>query len=209
MPLTTTSYAILGLLDLREWTAYELTQQARRSLAYVWPMSESQLYAEPKRLEREGLITIRRSAAGPERTRQVYEITPEGRRALRAWLASEPAAPRVQMEVLLRALFATSGTKQHLLDALEATGRTVRAAYEQARDITAAYDAGDNPFPHRLHANIIWMVFVRDLLVLTMRWVDFALDEVSSWDDASTGGDPARVRALLHDILAPPTGTIL
>ena len=63
MKLTTTSYAILGLLDLRDWTAYDLAQQAGRSLAYAWPVSESQLYAEPKRLAEEGLLTISRAAA--------------------------------------------------------------------------------------------------------------------------------------------------
>ena len=209
MALTTTSYAILGLLDLRDWTAYELTQQARRSLAYVWPISESQLYAEPKRLEREGLITIRQRSAGPERTRQLLKITPKGRKALRAWLATEPTAPRVQMEILVRALFATSGTKQDLLDSLEASRRSVRDAYEHARAITLAYQAGDNPFPNRLHANIIWMVFARDLLVLTMNWIDFAIHEVASWQDATAGGDPERIRDLIDAMLAPPTRTIL
>jgi hypothetical protein len=47
--LTTTSYAILGLLNIKPWSAYELTQQAQRSLRYAWPKSESHLYAEPKR----------------------------------------------------------------------------------------------------------------------------------------------------------------
>ena len=50
--LTTTSYAILGLLNIKPWSGYELTQQAQRSLRYVWPKSESHLYAEPKRLVR-------------------------------------------------------------------------------------------------------------------------------------------------------------
>ena len=34
--LTTTSYAILGLLSLRPHSAYELTNQARRSLRFIW-----------------------------------------------------------------------------------------------------------------------------------------------------------------------------
>lgn len=207
--MTTTSYAILGLLDLRAWTAYELTQQARRSLAYAWPISESQLYAEPKRLEREGLITISQRSAGPERTRQLFKITPKGRKALRAWLATEPVAPRIQMEILVRALFATSGSKQDLLDALAASRRSVRESYETARAITVAYQAGHNPFPNRLHANVIWMVFARDLLVLTMNWIDFAIEEVEGWQDANAGGDPDHLRELIDAMLAPPTRTIL
>ena len=48
--LTTTSYAILGLLAVRPWSTYELAAQMRRNLHYFWPRAESNVYAEPKRL---------------------------------------------------------------------------------------------------------------------------------------------------------------
>ncbi len=48
--MTTTSYAILGLLAIRPWTTYELTQQMQRSLSRFWPRAESKLYEEPKKL---------------------------------------------------------------------------------------------------------------------------------------------------------------
>ena len=198
MPLTTTSYAILGLLDIREWTAYDLTQQARRSLAHVWPISESQLYAEPKRLASEGLITIRNGAAGPTRTRQVLRITAKGRKALRGWLATEPAAPRVQMEVLVRVLFGTAGTREDLLAALDATRRSAQAAYDEGRAVLTTYRTGGNPFPERLHANVIWMVFVHDLLLLTLQWVDFARAEVAAWPDVATGVGGDRLDRLVE-----------
>jgi DNA-binding PadR family transcriptional regulator len=200
VPLTTTSYAILGLLDLRDWTAYELTQQARRSLAFVWPMAESQLYAEPKRLEREGLVAISTAAAGPRRTRNTLRITPAGRRALRKWLATEPSAPRLQIEVLVRTLFATAGTKDDLLASLAATRRSAQEAYDYGESLVAEYLSETNPFPERRHANVLWMVFVHDLLRLILDWVDFAEREVERWDDAGTGGDPKRIAALLTAI---------
>ena len=202
MPLTTTSYAILGLLDLRDWTAYDLTQQARRSLAYAWPISESQLYAEPKRLAEHGLITIRNRSAGPRRTRQLLHITANGRRELRRWLASEPAAPRVQMEALLRTLFATAGSKADLLAVLDATERSVRLAYDEGRTIAAAYRIGDNPFPERLHVNLLWMVFVRDLLLLTLEWVSFVRAEVAGWPEIADPGNPRRLRKIIDAVLA-------
>ena len=202
MPLTTTSYAILGLLDLRDWTAYDLTQQARRSLAFVWPMAESQLYAEPKRLEREGLVRITTDAAGPRRTRQMLRITAAGRKALRAWLATEPTAPRLQVEVLVRTLFATAGTKVDLLEALAATRRSVQEAYNYGESLVEEYRSGTNPFPERRHVNVLWMVFVHDLLRLMLDWVAFAVAEVETWPDIAVGGDPARVEALLEAIAA-------
>ena len=42
--LTTTSYAILGLLAIKPWTTYELAQQMDRSLRRIWPRAKSKLY---------------------------------------------------------------------------------------------------------------------------------------------------------------------
>ena len=53
--LTTTSYAILGLLGIQPWTTYELAQQMERSLKYFWPRAQSRIYEEPKRLAALGL----------------------------------------------------------------------------------------------------------------------------------------------------------
>src|SRR5215813_6906298 len=115
-PLPTTAYAILGMLALRPWSAYELTQQARRSLRYCWPKAESVLYDEPKRLVRLGLATARQEPAG-RRTRAVYTITGQGHSALRAWLATPPGPPRFELETMLRLVYADQGTEQDLLAA--------------------------------------------------------------------------------------------
>ena len=56
-PLTTTSYAILGLLRLRSWTSYELAKQVQKSLGWFWPRAERKLYDEPKNLVALGLAT--------------------------------------------------------------------------------------------------------------------------------------------------------
>ena len=45
--LTTTSYAVLGLLCVQPWTAYDLAQQMTRSTSFVWPRATSGLYNEP------------------------------------------------------------------------------------------------------------------------------------------------------------------
>jgi len=56
-PLTTTSYAILGLLAIQPWSTYELAQLMKRSMHFFWPRAESNLYAEPKRLVEAELAT--------------------------------------------------------------------------------------------------------------------------------------------------------
>ena len=129
--LTTTSYAILGLLNIKPWSAYELTQQAQRSLRYVWPKSESHLYAEPKRLVRMGFARVTEAPAGPVRTRQVYRITAAGRRALKRWLESEPAPPQLEFEAALRLFYADATNKDAVLAALKHTQEDLQQRYAE------------------------------------------------------------------------------
>src|ERR1700751_3135599 len=91
-PLTTTSYAVLGLLAVRPWSSYELTQQMDRSLGRVWPRAVSKLYEEPKKLTAHGLARSAVQQNG-QRTRTVYAITAEGRRALGEWVRPPRAGP--------------------------------------------------------------------------------------------------------------------
>ena len=57
-PLTTTSYAVLGLLAIKPWSSYELTQQMDRSLGRIWPRATSKLYEEPKKLVEHGFARM-------------------------------------------------------------------------------------------------------------------------------------------------------
>ena len=85
--LTTSSYAVLALLDIKPWTGYELTNQAQRSLRYAWPKSVRLLYSEPKKLVELGYATTYKEETG-KRSRNVYEITDAGRQALGEWTLS-------------------------------------------------------------------------------------------------------------------------
>jgi len=80
--LSPTSYALLGLLSLRRWTTYELTQQAQRSLRFLYPRAERHLYAEAKRLAEAGLARSESTFTGRRRG-TTYAITPAGRKAIR------------------------------------------------------------------------------------------------------------------------------
>ena len=90
-----TSYVVLGSIALRgPSTSYELKRFVEVTLGYYWAFPHSQLYAEPDRLARAGLLTEEREEGG--RRRRTYAITPDGRRALDAWL-HEPDAGQVEL----------------------------------------------------------------------------------------------------------------
>ena len=200
---------MLGLLAIRPWAAYELTQQATRSLRFAWPKSERLLYAEPKKLVEHGLATAMLESVG-QRQRTVYTITPEGRSALTAWLATTPQPPMLEAEALLRLLFAENGTIDDLVAALDQMAADAAEMYEQVVTINSGYLDGDHPFPDRTHLSALFATFQLELFELIVRWVDFAKSEIATWPTTEglgmTDGTEAILSAIKQrrSVLEPP-----
>ncbi len=211
--LTTSSYAVLGLLAIRPWAGYELTQQATRSLRFAWPKSERLLYAEPKKLVEHGLATAHNESVG-QRNRTVYTITDAGRSALTAWMATTPQPPMLEAEALLRLLFAENGSIDDLTAALDQLAADATEMYEQVVTINAGYLDGRHPFPERTHLSVLFATFQIELFELIIKWVDFAKLEIATWPRTDGLGMTERTRALLSGIehrrsvmeQPPPTG---
>jgi PadR family transcriptional regulator AphA len=198
--LTTTSYALLGLLAIQPWTAYELTQQMRRSLHYVWPKSESLLYTEPKKLVDAGLARVTQQRRG-DRTRAQYRITAAGRRALAAWLDTEPAAPLFELETMLRLTFADQGTPEQLARALRSTSSWADGELARARPQIQNYLDTGGPFPERLHLIALLVSFYGELFDLMRRFCGDAADLVETWDATTDVATDATLRERLERAL--------
>ncbi|OLL71777.1 Transcriptional regulator, PadR family [Pseudonocardia sp. Ae356_Ps1] len=181
---TTTSYAMLGLLAVRPWSTYELTNQIRRSLARFWPRASSKLYEEPRKLVALGYATAESQNQG-RRRRTVYTITEDGRRALAAWLTEpgSPPPPALESEQLLRVFLADNGTKGDLLRTIEATRRWARETAAVDAAIARSYLEGDAPFPDRAGLNTLVGRYLSDMSAATERWADWAGEVVASWPD--------------------------
>jgi len=180
--LTTTSYAILGLLAIKPWTTYELAQQMDRAIGDFWPRTRSKLYEEPKKLVAHGLAQASPQKTG-KRPRTMYTITAKGRRALAAWVPTPSAGPVLEFEALLKVFFAEHGSKADLL----ATLRSLRTwAVERSRlgvGISRGYLEGEGPFPERLPWLILSGRFLDDFAAMVEEWSEWAASVVAEWPD--------------------------
>ena len=208
--LTPTSYALLGLLAVQPWTTYELARQMERTLARFWPRARSKVYEEPKKLVRLGLAVDERSATG-RRPRTVYRITPEGRRALSAWLAEPGAPPVLEHEQLLKIFFAEAGTTADVRLQLAEARRWAAARREVDVEVGRAQLTGTAPFPARLAQNIVVGRLLSDFAVLVDEWAQWAEGVVAEWPDdpAQAEADLTTVRRLVerHERLVPKSET--
>jgi len=199
--MSTSSFAVLALLDLKPWTAYELTQQAQRSLRYAWPKSERLIYSEPKKLVDLGFATVQQTGVG-KRTRSTYAITPEGREALREWTTTRTQPPRLEMEALLRLLFADQGSREDLLRALGEFESDIAEQRRTVEAIMASYLDVGHPFPQRAHLSVLFATFQVEMMKTIERWVEFAREEIDAWPTTRDLGMTPRTEALARLLAA-------
>ncbi|MGE3285640.1 MAG: helix-turn-helix transcriptional regulator [Pseudonocardia sp.] len=205
--MTTTSYAILGLLAIRPWTTHELIQQISRSTRRIWPRAQSKLYEEPKKLVGHGFALAEEDPVG-RRRRTRYTITPAGRQALATWLGEPGSGPVLEFEQLLKITFADSGTRDDVLAHLAATRAWVRRENQANLATARAYLTGEGAFPQRAAVNQLGGMFLTEFYVMVDRWAQWATAVVQTWpeDPRQARVDPdvqARAVRLAESLIAP------
>jgi DNA-binding PadR family transcriptional regulator len=169
-------HALLGLLNEKSASGYDLIAQFDTTLANVWPATQSQVYRELGHLCEEGLLRV--GEQGP-RGRKEYSITEAGRSELQHWMA-ETEPNRVQRsETLLRIFFLGNLTHDQATAYLRQEGEIIRRRQEILNRIeqTAKWDADDLATYGRLA-----LEYGRRLMAMTLEWTDWALDELDELD---------------------------
>src|ERR1700756_181091 len=92
-------YGLLDLLAGEPMSGYDLSRHFAVSMGNVWPAQHSQIYPELAKLTAEGLIA--QTGEGP-RGRKVYQTTPAGVDALRAWMRDTEPDYSHRHEAILR-----------------------------------------------------------------------------------------------------------
>jgi DNA-binding PadR family transcriptional regulator len=179
-PPTTTSYAILSLLAVRDWTAYELAQQMDRSVGNMWPRAASVVYEEPKRLVALGLASATATSTG-KRPSTTYGITAKGRRALGRWLEQPGAGPVTEFEGLVKVAFADHGSIEGLRENLRAIRERAEAEVADGERRLEEYAATGGPYPDRLPVIALAAEHFRLQADALLRWVDWAERATRDW----------------------------
>ncbi len=203
--LTTTSHALLGLLAVKPWSAYELTRHMQRSsLRLLWPRAESQFYEEPKNLVAHGLATSTREKRGAG-SRTVYTITPRGRAALREWLSRPGWGLVTEFEGMLKVAYADSGSKEQLVENLRHLRRQLQGLIDLMQSVFEEWlDAGPT-MPQRFHLTALVSRFHVEIVRAQAEWIDWATRVVERWpstriSDAMTAEGRRVVRGLVDEL---------
>lgn len=137
--------AVLGLLSETPGSGYDLLQHFAKSLADIWPATQSQLYGELSKLADLGLIAS--AAVGP-RGRKEYHITEAGRTELQRWVTHPEEDPPFRSPKLLRILLLGALPPEQARDHMAAVSDNADASANRFRELrdTVDWHAEDHMF---------------------------------------------------------------
>jgi DNA-binding PadR family transcriptional regulator len=155
--------ALLGLLTVRPQHGYELYQEFNRELGRVWRIGLSQLYAQLKQLEEDGLVIAQIAPQANRPARKVYHLTSDGRKAFLDWLHQPtPFLSHIRFEFLARVYFFRLLELPGLEELVSEQKTIFRARVEM---LARAMSETDDPFARlviefrkgQMEASILWL----------------------------------------------------
>ena len=97
----------MGLLYFQPMHGYDLHRFLEANLGEIWRMSQSQVYATLKRLEKKGLVIATRQPQEKRPDRSCFALTESGRTRFESWLftPTPSSAHLIRVEFITRLFF--------------------------------------------------------------------------------------------------------
>ncbi|HOU15813.1 MAG TPA: PadR family transcriptional regulator [Anaerolineae bacterium] len=142
-------YAILGFLNYKPLSGYDLKKIFDTSVQHFWPADQSQIYRTLTHLAEQGWAEMEIVEQSERPDRKVYHITAAGREALRQWLLT-PLRPHIPRNAdLIQVFFAGQLSNEEILAMFERAAarlRVVLKVYEQIpQQVEEYHDYMDSP----------------------------------------------------------------
>lgn len=111
-------HALLGFLNYRPMTGYELKQYFDQSIHHFWNAKLSQIYPTLNKMKEDGLLTMEVEYQEDKPNRKVYSITETGREELHRWLLEPVDLPQTRVPFLIQVFFSGGLKKEEVLTQL-------------------------------------------------------------------------------------------
>jgi PadR family transcriptional regulator AphA len=141
------AHAILGFLDYRPMSGYELKRFFDQSVAHFWSATQSHIYKALENLEHEGLVKSQLILQEGKPNRKQYEITDAGRVELHRWLSTPLPVEAKREAWLIQVFFAHGLANEEIANLFEnriARLRSSLAQCQQAQKNIEQNNAQDN-----------------------------------------------------------------
>jgi len=98
-------HALLGLIQYRPATGYELKAAFDSSIHFFWNATLPQIYRTLSQMEADGWVTSKVEHQAKKPSRRVFSLTAAGRSEFQRWLAEPPEQIELRNPVLVKLFF--------------------------------------------------------------------------------------------------------
>ena len=109
-------YAILGFLNYKAFSGYDLKKLMDNSIHFFWHAKQSQIYRTLKNLEQDGFVSASIQEQSEKPDKRIYRISEKGKKDLLKWLDQEEIGVSQKKDpFLLRLFFSAPLNKEQIL----------------------------------------------------------------------------------------------
>jgi DNA-binding PadR family transcriptional regulator len=174
-------HALLGLLNYRPATGYDLKATFEKSINLFWNASLPQIYRTLNQMEKKDWLSFKVEHQDGKPSRKIYNLTDAGKKELQKWLSKPPELPEIKNNMLVKIFFGNRMDKKDLtvnlrkwreryIKLLEKLGPELKSAVDNYATKVDSRD--DMPF---------WILtadYGRRYAKMVIEWCDTALDVV-------------------------------
>jgi len=163
-------YTILGLLNWKPLSGYDLKKMIADSELFYWSGNNNQIYNSLVALHKQGLVSQEIQIQESLPAKKIYTITAAGQEELHRWLLSAPELPEFHNNFLIQLAWMDELSADEV-DAYLAKYQEEITAQQQIRLVKM-----NNPtfMPNRtLREQFIWMRIRENLLSMYQRELDW------------------------------------
>ncbi len=165
--------AALGLLAQHPGSGYDLLKRFEKSMANVWPATQSQLYGELNKLADAGLIEV--SEVGP-RGRKEYRVTDAGRAELLRWMTHPQDDPPSRSSQLLRVFLLSEIPREKAREHMLAFADYADAEFNRLEQLRDAISWSDDDISFYGRAALEYGLRLEAMQAQWARWVVEEID---------------------------------
>ncbi len=123
---------LLVLLGERPRHGYDLRAEFEQQTGELWPLNSGQVYTTLDRLERDGLVASAADEGDSTGRRKLYQVTDDGRSAMRAWLRTPDDVDLLPRdELVMKVLLALAMPAGEAREVIAAHRRSLLARLQQ------------------------------------------------------------------------------
>lgn len=123
-------HAILGFLNYRPYSGYDLKKFFDTSVRHFWPADQSQIYRTLSRMSENDWVEIEVIHQESRPDRKVYHITETGKQELRQWLVTPLTPEENRSADMIQVFFAAQLSDEEILAIFERTAAMMRSGLE-------------------------------------------------------------------------------